>query len=73
MDAIQEACDFERNDEVYDAIEDNEKDIEDGLKGGSPIRATGQQGQTLDLDVERKDRSKEEMAEEASTLAKLFL
>ncbi|GMN23228.1 hypothetical protein TIFTF001_000038 [Ficus carica] len=49
--------DFEKNDEIYDAIDENEKEMK----------------QKLDLDKERKDRSLEEMAHEAEEYRKLFL
>ncbi|GFP97355.1 bis(5'-adenosyl)-triphosphatase [Phtheirospermum japonicum] len=48
--------DFEKNDEIYDAIDLKEKELK----------------QTLDLDKERKDRSMEEMAEEADSYRKLI-
>ncbi|KAF8364692.1 hypothetical protein HHK36_033372 [Tetracentron sinense] len=47
--------DFERNDEIYDAIEVKEKELK------------------LDLDKERKDRSLEEMAQEADEYRMLLL
>ncbi|XP_051143305.1 bifunctional bis(5'-adenosyl)-triphosphatase/adenylylsulfatase FHIT isoform X2 [Andrographis paniculata] len=49
--------DFKKNDEIYDAIDLKEKELK----------------QTLDLDIERKDRSMEEMAAEADEYRKLFL
>ncbi|KAK8661413.1 hypothetical protein V6N13_091018 [Hibiscus sabdariffa] len=49
--------DFERNDEIYDAIDANENE----LKG------------KLDLDKERKDRSMEEMCKEAEEYRSLFV
>ncbi|CAA0833552.1 FRAGILE HISTIDINE TRIAD [Striga hermonthica] len=49
--------DFEKNDEIYDAIDLKEKELK----------------QNLDLDKERKDRSMEEMAEEADSYRKLLL
>ncbi|KAK6928857.1 HIT-like domain [Dillenia turbinata] len=49
--------DFEKNDEIYEALD--EKEIE--LK------------KKLDLDIERKDRSPEEMAQEADEYRKLFV
>ncbi|KAI3461751.1 hypothetical protein Pfo_018414 [Paulownia fortunei] len=49
--------DFEKNDEIYDAIDLKEKEL----------------NQKLDLDKERKDRSMEEMAEEAHEYRKLFM
>ncbi|KAH7542863.1 hypothetical protein FEM48_Zijuj02G0120400 [Ziziphus jujuba var. spinosa] len=49
--------DFENNDEIYDAIDEKEKELK----------------QKLDLDKERKDRSLEEMAQEADEYRKLFL
>ncbi|XP_022859203.1 bifunctional bis(5'-adenosyl)-triphosphatase/adenylylsulfatase FHIT-like isoform X1 [Olea europaea var. sylvestris] len=48
--------DFEKNDEIYDAIKEKEKELK----------------QKLDLDEERKDRTIEEMAEEAANYRKLF-
>ncbi|KAF6172682.1 hypothetical protein GIB67_042005 [Kingdonia uniflora] len=49
--------DFEKNDEIYDALDVKEKELKE----------------TLDLDKERKDRSMEEMAQEAEEYRKLFL
>ncbi|XP_048227349.1 bifunctional bis(5'-adenosyl)-triphosphatase/adenylylsulfatase FHIT isoform X2 [Ricinus communis] len=49
--------DFENNDEIYDAIDEKEKDLK----------------QKLDLDKERKDRSIEEMAKEAAEYRSLLL
>ncbi|GMI69942.1 hypothetical protein HRI_000663500 [Hibiscus trionum] len=49
--------DFERNDEIYDAIDAKENE----LKG------------KLDLDKERKDRSMEEMCKEAEEYRSLFI
>ncbi|KAK4374950.1 hypothetical protein RND71_005627 [Anisodus tanguticus] len=49
--------DFEKKDEIYDALDVKEKEMK----------------QSLDLDKERKDRSIEEMAEEAEEYRKLFL
>ncbi|PRQ34887.1 putative adenylylsulfatase [Rosa chinensis] len=49
--------DFENNDEIYDALDEKEKELK----------------QKLDLDKERKDRSLEEMAQEAEEYRKLFL
>ncbi|XP_060205503.1 bifunctional bis(5'-adenosyl)-triphosphatase/adenylylsulfatase FHIT-like [Lycium barbarum] len=48
--------DFEKNDEIYDALDVKEKEMK----------------QSLDLDKERKDRGIEEMAEEADEYRKLF-
>ncbi|KAL9250695.1 Bifunctional bis(5'-adenosyl)-triphosphatase/adenylylsulfatase FHIT-like protein [Drosera capensis] len=48
--------DFEKNDEIYDAIDVKEKEL----------------AEKLDLDKERKDRSLEEMAEEADEYRRLF-
>nr|XP_043636554.1 bifunctional bis(5'-adenosyl)-triphosphatase/adenylylsulfatase FHIT-like [Erigeron canadensis] len=48
--------DFENNDEIYDALDEKEKELK----------------KTLDLDKERKDRSMEEMAQEADEYRKLF-
>ncbi|XP_044467350.1 bifunctional bis(5'-adenosyl)-triphosphatase/adenylylsulfatase FHIT [Mangifera indica] len=49
--------DFERNDEIYDAIDVKEKELQ----------------QKLDLDKERKDRSFEEMTQEADEYRSLFI
>ncbi|KAJ0043225.1 hypothetical protein Pint_17879 [Pistacia integerrima] len=49
--------DFERNDQIYDAIDGKEKELQ----------------QKLDLDKERKDRSFEEMAQEADEYRSLFV
>ncbi|OVA17156.1 Histidine triad (HIT) protein [Macleaya cordata] len=48
--------DFEENDEIYDALDEKEKELK----------------QKLDLDKERKDRSFEEMVQEADEYRKLF-
>ncbi|CAO2812849.1 unnamed protein product [Amaranthus hypochondriacus] len=48
--------DFEKNDEIYDAIDEKEKEL----------------GQKLDLDKERKDRTLEEMNREAEEYRVLF-
>ncbi|CAI0560577.1 unnamed protein product [Linum tenue] len=53
----RKANDFEKNDEIYDAIDEKEKELK----------------QKLDLDKERKDRSLEEMAQEAEGYRELFL
>ncbi|KAI4371898.1 hypothetical protein MLD38_010194 [Melastoma candidum] len=50
-------CDFEENDEIYDAVRQSERDGTE--KGG-------------DLDKERKDRTLDEMAEEAEEYQKLL-
>ncbi|XP_060964842.1 bifunctional bis(5'-adenosyl)-triphosphatase/adenylylsulfatase FHIT-like [Cannabis sativa] len=49
--------DYERNDDIYDAIDDNDKKLK----------------QNMDLDIERKDRSPEERAQEAEEYRKIFL
>ncbi|XP_016196119.1 bifunctional bis(5'-adenosyl)-triphosphatase/adenylylsulfatase FHIT [Arachis ipaensis] len=49
--------DFEKNDEIYDAMDEKEKELKE----------------KLDLDKERKDRSFEEMTQEADEYRKLFL
>ncbi|XP_065848150.1 bifunctional bis(5'-adenosyl)-triphosphatase/adenylylsulfatase FHIT-like [Euphorbia lathyris] len=49
--------DFQNNDEIYDAIDGKEKELKE----------------KLDLDKERKDRSMEEMAQEAAQYRSLFL
>ncbi|EHA8590877.1 Bifunctional bis(5'-adenosyl)-triphosphatase/adenylylsulfatase FHIT [Cocos nucifera] len=48
--------DFEKNDEIYEAIDEKEKDLKE----------------KLDLDKERKDRTSEEMAREAEEYQALF-
>ncbi|CAF2333476.1 unnamed protein product [Brassica napus] len=48
--------DFEKNDEIYDAIDEKEKELKE----------------KLDLDKDRVDRSIEEMADEASQYRSLF-
>ncbi|KAF8032126.1 hypothetical protein BT93_D1139 [Corymbia citriodora subsp. variegata] len=53
----RKAGDFKENDEIYDAIDEKEKELQ----------------QKLDLDKERKDRTFEEMAQEAGEYRKLFL
>ena len=55
--------DFEKNDEVYDAIDANSKENAAARNGG---------GEPLNLDKERKARSIDEMAKEAATLSSLF-
>ncbi|CAH9079984.1 unnamed protein product [Cuscuta epithymum] len=49
--------DFEKNDEIYDALDEKEKELK----------------QSLDLDKDRKDRTLEEMAQEAAEYRKLFM
>ncbi|KAF1895064.1 hypothetical protein Lal_00022561 [Lupinus albus] len=49
--------DFDNNDEIYDAMDEKEKELK----------------QKLELDKERKDRSLEEMSQEAEEYRKLFL
>ncbi|PQQ05969.1 bis(5-adenosyl)-triphosphatase [Prunus yedoensis var. nudiflora] len=49
--------DFRENDEIYDALDEKEKELK----------------QKLDLDKDRKDRSLDEMAQEAEEYRKLFL
>lgn len=49
--------DFERNDEIYDALDRKEKELK----------------QSLDLDKERKDRTPDEMSQEAAEYRKLFM
>jgi bis(5'-adenosyl)-triphosphatase len=48
--------DFENNDEIYDVIDEKEKEL----------------AKKLNLDLERKDRTFEEMANEAANLRALF-
>ncbi|KAB1225644.1 Nitrilase and fragile histidine triad fusion protein NitFhit [Morella rubra] len=52
----RKAGDFERNDDIYEAIDDKEKQLKE----------------KLDLDKERKDRSLEEMTQEADEYRKLL-
>ncbi|CAI8591369.1 unnamed protein product [Vicia faba] len=49
--------DFEKNDKIYDAMDEKEKELKE----------------KLDLDKERKDRSAKEMSQEAEEYRKLFL
>ncbi|KAK3433769.1 hypothetical protein EUGRSUZ_D01050 [Eucalyptus grandis] len=53
----RKAGDFKENDEIYDAIDQKEKELK----------------QKLDVDKERKDRSSEERAQEAEEYRKLLL
>ncbi|KAI6703069.1 hypothetical protein NL676_012205 [Syzygium grande] len=53
----RKAGDFKENDEIYDAIDEKEKELK----------------QKVNLDKERKDRSFEELAQEAGEYRKLFL
>ena len=55
--------DFEKNDEVYDAIDANSKENAAARNAGA---------EPLDLDKERKARTIDEMAAEAATLSSLF-
>ncbi|CAD6342268.1 unnamed protein product, partial [Miscanthus lutarioriparius] len=48
--------DFEKNDEIYDVIDVKEKELKE----------------KLDLDIERKDRTMDEMAQEANEYRALF-
>jgi diadenosine tetraphosphate (Ap4A) HIT family hydrolase len=60
--------DFEKNDEIYDVIDEKEKEL------ASELEISGKkQAEKLDLDVERKPRTPEEMAEEAAALRALFV
>ena len=56
--------DFEKNDEIYDAIDAAEADMGAAKSG---------EAEALDLDKERKPRTAEEMAEEAAVLRALFV
>lgn len=61
--------DFERNDEVYDAIDAASADV----PGAAAAREQGPAaGETLNPDKERKPRSPEEMAAEAAELRTLL-
>jgi diadenosine tetraphosphate (Ap4A) HIT family hydrolase len=60
--------DFEKNDEIYDIIDAAEKELASELDGLDKNK----QAEKLDLDVERKPRTEEEMAGEAATLRALF-
>ncbi|KAL5745597.1 hypothetical protein ACOSP7_026743 [Xanthoceras sorbifolium] len=53
----RKACDFENNDEIYEAINMKEKELK----------------HKFDLDIERKDRSVEERVQEADEYRQLFL
>lgn len=60
--------DFEKNDEIYDVIDESEKEL------ASELELLGKkEAEKLDLDIERKPRTPEEMAEEATTLRALFI
>ncbi|KAL5720742.1 bis(5'-adenosyl)-triphosphatase [Ranunculus cassubicifolius] len=48
--------DFKNNDEIYDVLDEKEAELK----------------QALDLDIERKDRTADEMAQEAEEYRKLF-
>ncbi|KAK1286165.1 hypothetical protein QJS10_CPB20g00020 [Acorus calamus] len=52
----RKSSDFEKNDEIYDAVDEKEKELK----------------QKLDLDKDRKDRSFEEMVREADEYRMLF-
>jgi len=54
--------DFRKNDEVYDAIDENDKEYKDDHSKSKP----------LDLDENRRVRTPEEMAAEAMELRRLF-
>ncbi|KAL2653303.1 hypothetical protein R1flu_021431 [Riccia fluitans] len=56
--------DFENNDEIYDELDKKEKELNEELK---------KEQKHLDLDEERKDRTREEMFEEAARLRALFI
>ncbi|KAK9906489.1 hypothetical protein WJX75_002765 [Coccomyxa subellipsoidea] len=60
--------DFEKNDDVYDAIDDASK----VLASGRSARGGGGPGEKLDLDAERRIRTPDEMAAEAAELSLLF-
>ncbi|XP_008448961.1 bifunctional bis(5'-adenosyl)-triphosphatase/adenylylsulfatase FHIT-like [Cucumis melo] len=54
----RKACDFKRNDDIYDAMNENDRELSK---------------QHIDLEEERKDRGFEEMKEEALQYTKLLL
>lgn len=56
--------DFQKNDDVYDAIDNASTDM--------AMVSSGKKGEQLDLDAERKVRTREEMAAEAAELRTLF-
>ncbi len=62
--------DFEKNDEVYDAIDAASKVAVAASK--EAVAGGGEAGEKLDLDKERKVRTPVEMAEEAAALRALF-
>mmetsp|Transcript_9270 Transcript_9270/g.56437 ORF Transcript_9270/g.56437 Transcript_9270/m.56437 type:complete len:203 (-) Transcript_9270:432-1040(-) len=53
--------DFENNDDIYDAMDEQERDMAEALKA-----------EKLNLDIERKARTPEVMMEEATTYRNLF-
>lgn len=59
--------DFEKNDEIYDAIDESSKEAVNEL---SSIEKTGE---PLDLDKARKPRTQAEMSQEAAQLRALFV
>lgn len=60
--------DFQKNDEIYDAIDASEKKV------ASELDLLGnKEAEKLDLDIERTPRTPKEMAEEATTLRALFV
>ncbi|GBF95167.1 hypothetical protein Rsub_07880 [Raphidocelis subcapitata] len=76
------AGDFEPNDAVYGALEEGERGMAGGLErhtangggggSGGGSGAAAAPAERLNLDVERKPRTREEMAAEAFTLRALF-
>ncbi|EIE24041.1 HIT-like protein [Coccomyxa subellipsoidea C-169] len=58
--------DFEKNDDVYDAIDGASKQL---TRSGGAAAATGEK---LDLDAQRRIRTPDEMAAEAAELSVLF-
>ena len=60
--------DFEKNDQVYDELEKLEEELEELAE----IHGKKVKGEKLNLDIERKPRTPDEMAAEASALRSLF-
>jgi bis(5'-adenosyl)-triphosphatase len=73
----RKAGDFEPNDRVYDELEGGEKAMAGDFAAAAAAAAgtaagAGAGGNTLNLDVERQPRTRQEMAAEAAELRALF-
>ncbi|GFR48626.1 hypothetical protein Agub_g10541, partial [Astrephomene gubernaculifera] len=69
----RKAGDFPKNDEVYDAIDQESAEYKKAVSSNSNHSSGGGQPEKLDLDKERRLRTDEEMAEEADVLRALLL